>query len=155
MNIFKIFKQLKGELFKALEVGDVQTAILEVKTHIIYSCNQYDPFGFCTVSDCFQCKNCAYRIQFNNGIIVQTDDFASYPHISEEKYLLEFITPVGKDIYGYLTDSQSDYRITRMSDNIRLRLTKEDQLKGFGMPIEKSHEKVNQTNRKRLLLIKK
>lgn len=150
----KLFKKQKEKQLQTIEIGVAQTAILEIKSQILNGCATYDPIGLCTINDCFQCENCAYRMTFDNGVIVETDDFDKFS-IESERYLLEFLTPIGKDIYGYLTDDNSDYRITRLSDNVVLRLTQEEHLAEYGSVSEVMPTKADQTNRQRLVLKRK
>lgn len=35
----------------------------------------YDPFGLCTIIDCLQCENSAYKIVFDNEVCIETNDF--------------------------------------------------------------------------------
>ncbi len=156
MLIMNIFKKSKKEQLQTLDVGEVKTAVLEIKPQIVDSCSSYDIFGLCTVSDCLQCENCAYRISFDNGKTVETDDFEENSLISKtEKYFLEFVEPVGKDIYGYLTDDYSDYGIIRVNDKVVLRSAKEKQLKEYGYVLDRVNKEVDQANRNRLVLTKK
>ncbi len=149
----KLSAKTEQKQLRTLLVGDVKMAVLEIKAGIGEKCALFDPFGLCIVIDCFQCENCAYRITFDNGKVVETQDFENYPLTSKkDEYLLEFLTPVGKDIYGYLTDDSSDYRITRVDDKVVLRQTKEEQLRAHVNVSKNSNNQVDQTNRKRLFL---
>ena len=139
--------------YPKLLVENPQTAILFLQRERKNSCGLYDPFGLCTIVDCLQCENSVYRIAFDNGVCLETIDFDDKENKSE-KYLLEFKDEIKRDIFEYLIDDNSDYRITRLSDNVVLRDTKEDYVSQYGHYPTVRKIKIDDTNRKRLVLEK-
>lgn len=159
---FKIFHKHKKEtlllekdknLYPELIVGNPKTATLEIKRMIKNNCAMYDPFGLCTINDCLQCENSSYKIVFDNGICLKTNEFDDVQK-DAEKYFLEFQDKIDKDIFEYLVDGNSDYRITRVKDDVVLRCTKEDYLSTWGHYPKVTTDKINEENRKRLVLKK-
>lgn len=103
-------------------------ATLKLKTEINESCVNIDPIGICTVQNCLTCSNCDYKIVLNNGIILK--DYQYEKDAVEEKYVIEFFDELGNsNIVDYLNNEESNYRITRDSDRIILRYSKEDIIK--------------------------
>lgn len=142
------------QVYPELLVGNSKTAILFLQAGVNESCANYDPFGLCTVVDCLQCKNSVYRIAFDNDVCIETDDFDSRKSQSKE-YLLEFEDCIDRDIFEYLVDQNSNYRITRVKDNVVLRYTREDFFNRFGhYPKTVNESKRNDANRSRLVLKK-
>lgn len=104
-------------------------ATLILKSRIISSCATYDPIGLDSVDDCLVCENADYRIiDKDKNIIV---DF-KFPGLKQkdmevEKYCIEFFDDVDyENVVPYLRDNYSDYRMTRISDGVVLRLSKDD-----------------------------
>lgn len=89
----------------------------------------------------------------NNAIILYKKGESRWENKSE-KYLLEFKDEIKRDIFEYLIDDNSDYRITRLSDNVVLRDTKEDYVSKYGHYPTVRKIKIDDTNRKRLVLEK-
>lgn len=157
---FKLFRKHKeGTLtlekdlnaYSELIVGNPKTATLEIKMGIKDNCSMHNPFGLCTIDDCLQCESSAYKIVFDNGICLETIDFDDVQQ-DGEKYFLEFQDKIDKDIFEYLVNGNSDYRITRLKDNVVLRRTKEDYFSKYGHNPKVRTFNINEENRKRLVL---
>lgn len=136
-----------------LLVGNPKTAILLLKVERKSSCSSYNPFGMCTILDCLQCENSVYKIVFDNDICLETSDFDEVEN-KIEKYYLEFQDEINRDIFEYLIDNNSNYRIIRVEDNMVLRTTREEFFAMYRHYPKVSGLKGNNTNRTRLVLKK-
>lgn len=110
----------------------------------------YEPFGLYTINDCLQCENSSYKIVFDNGICLKAKEFDDVQK-DEERYLLEFQDKIEKNIFEYLVDYNSDYRIARRKDDVALRCSKEDYFSEHGHYPKVTTSKIKEENRKRLV----
>ncbi len=95
----------------------IREELVLLRTGILNPCSDYDPFGLCPCTDCFLCENCDYMIIDSEGNILK--DFSSLDLTSEFEdrkiYKVEFFDEgYFKQFEKYMTDYDSDYRLTRI-----------------------------------------
>jgi len=106
--------------------GVVGKALLEYRTGIKDSCTCYDPLVLCNIMECLYCENCAYKITMENGEAIATTDIdlntldnssRGFEDDDHEILFYDFI-PETDDLFSYLFDENSEFRVLRTSDNI-------------------------------------
>ena len=111
--------------------GALGKAVIEARTCINEPCSNINPFGTCNITDCLYCPNAKYRITYETGEELATDDnIYQYPYIhkgclDDEDFIILFydrIPPID-ELYDYLFDDNSSYKIVRVSDNVVLNNT--------------------------------
>ncbi len=104
--------------------GVVGKALLEYRTGIKDSCASYDPFGLCNIMDCLYCENCAYKITMENGEAIATTDIdlntldnssRGFEDDDHEILFYDFVPKID-DLFSYLFDDNSEFRVLRTSD---------------------------------------
>lgn len=107
--------------------GVVGKATLVHRTEIVDSCASYDPFGLCNILECLYCDNCAYIIELEsgNGIFKSDKKIVEYPkeHSSgmtddDHEILFYDRIPLEEELFQYLFDEESKYKIIRKKDNL-------------------------------------
>lgn len=120
-----MFDNIAGEKFTNYD-GVVGKALFEHRTGINDYCAHYDPFGLCRTMECLYCENCYYKITLENGeAISNTDkDLNSFDNknrgFADDDHEILFYDYVPKidDLFAYLFDEDSQFRMVRKSDNI-------------------------------------
>ena len=106
--------------------GVVGKALLQYRTGIKDHCAAYDPFGMCNVMQCLYCENCYYKITLENGeaiantnIDLETIDSYSRGFEDDDHEILFYdYVPKIDDLFSYLFDENSQYKVVRTSDNL-------------------------------------
>lgn len=111
---------------KKIDYSDaVGKASLVYRTEIKDTCSAYDPFELCDILECLYCDNSAYAItlESGSGIVKSEKDLYSYPDehqglIDHDHEILFYDrVPLAEELYDYLFDEESKYKIIRKSDN--------------------------------------
>ncbi len=106
--------------------GVVGKALLEYRTGIKDSCVSYDPLVLCNIMECLYCENCAYKITMENGEAIATTDIdlntldnssRGFEDDDHEILFYDFVPEIN-DLFSYLFDENSEFRVLRTSDNI-------------------------------------
>lgn len=105
--------------------GVVGKAFLEYRVGVNDHCAAYDPFGLCNIMQCLYCDNCYYKITMENGeAITNADDDLNSIIVNSRGFdddcheiLFYDYVPKIEDLYGYLFDENSEFKILRTSDN--------------------------------------
>lgn len=101
-------------------------AILIRRTEIKDLCSNYDNYDVCNVIDCLYCDNCNYMIFLEEfkGIIKSLKSLYYYPkeHLNgiidhDHEILFYDEVPSEEDLFNYLFDEDSRFKIVRKSDN--------------------------------------
>ena len=105
--------------------GVIGKALLEYRTGIKDYCAAYDPFGLCNIMECLYCENCYYKITLENGESISNCDIdlntlSNNREFEDENHEILFYDYVPKidDLFNYLFDEQSQFRVVRTSDNL-------------------------------------
>ena len=106
--------------------GVVGKALLEYRVGINAHCASYDPFGLCNIMECLHCDNCYYKITMENGELITNTDVDlntlnnSTRGFEDDNHEILFYDYVPKieDLFSYLFDEKSEFKILRLSDNI-------------------------------------
>lgn len=124
--------------------GVVGKARLIHRTEIVDSCASYDPLGLCNILECLYCENCAYSIELEsgNGIIKSDKKIEEYSKehpsgMTDEEHEILFYdkVPSEEELFQYLFEEESKYKIIRKNDNvIMVDTTKQIEEKG---PVKK------------------
>lgn len=91
---------------------------------MIDPCVYYDAFGLCGISECLYCENCCYKITLENEEAISNidKDLSQIENKDSLNYDLEIIfydyIPDIDDLFGYLFDDESHYKIVRTEDNV-------------------------------------
>ena len=106
--------------------GVLGKALLERRTGVNGSCNQYDSLGLCSIMDCLYCENCYYKITLDTGEAIansnvelkEIDDKSR--GLMDDDYEIFFydFVPEVDDLFGYLFDDNSQFRMIRKCDSI-------------------------------------
>ena len=106
--------------------GVVGKALLEYRVGINDHCGSYDPVGLCNIMECLYCDNCYYKITMENGESISNTDvdintlnnstrgFEDYDH----EILFYDYVPKTDDLFSYLFDENSEFKVLRLSDNM-------------------------------------
>ena len=99
--------------------------MLEYRTGIKDYCAAYDPFGLCNIMECLYCENCYYKITLENGESISNCDIdlntlSNNREFEDENHEILFYdyVPEVDDLFSYLFDDNSKYRIIRKEDNV-------------------------------------
>lgn len=101
-------------------------AKLEYRTCVKSACSIYDPYGLCTISNCLYCENCYYKITLENGEVLANtevdldtvDSYGKGSDVDDNEILFYDYVPEVDDLFSYLFDDDSKYRIIRKEDNV-------------------------------------
>lgn len=103
--------------------GVVGKALLERRTGINGTCRKYE----CSVMDCLYCDNCYYRITLDNGETIaysvklkEINDENRELFTDDYEILFYDFVPKIDDLFCYLFDEDSHFRLVKKNDNIRL-----------------------------------
>lgn len=107
--------------------GIAGKALLEYRTGIQDHCSAYDPFGECNIMECLYCNNCYYKITMENGESISNcgdfdlsslrSDSRGIEDYNHEILFYDYIPDID-DLFSYLFDEKSKFKILRTSDNI-------------------------------------
>ena len=96
-------------------------AILEHRTEKKGPCYEYNSIGFCNIMDCLYCENCDFKISYPNGDKLFTNDdldCISKKFLDEDHVIIFYDrVPSIHELYSYLFDANSQFKIVRLSDN--------------------------------------
>ena len=112
---------MAGEKLKSYD-GVVGKAKFERK--MIEPCAYLDPFGGCRISECLYCENCCYKITKGNGQAISNvgrkfNSIENNDDLNDDHEILFYdYVPYIDDLFSYLFDDDSQYRIVRLTDNI-------------------------------------
>ena len=106
--------------------GVVGKALLECRVGINDHCASYDPFGLCNIMECLYCDNCYYKITMENGESISNTDVDintlnnSTRGFEDDNHEILFYDYVPKtdDLFSYLFDENSEFKVLRLSDNM-------------------------------------
>ena len=106
--------------------GVVGKALLEYRVGINNPCASYDPFGHCNIMECLYCDNCYYKITMENGESIFSADVDlntlnnSTRGFEDDNHEILFYDYVPKtdDLFSYLFDENSEFKVLRLSDNM-------------------------------------
>ena len=106
--------------------GVVGKALLEYRVGINDYCASYDPFGHCNIMECLYCDNCHYKITMENGESISNCDVDlntlnnSTRGFEDDNHEILFYDYVPKidDLFSYLFDENSKFKVLRLSDNM-------------------------------------
>ena len=106
--------------------GVVGKALLEYRVGINNPCASYDPFGHCNIMECLYCDNCYYKITMENGESIFSADVDlntlnnSTRGFEDDNHEILFYDYVPKidDLFSYLFDENSKFKVLRLSDNM-------------------------------------
>ena len=106
--------------------GVVGKALLEYRVGINNPCASYDPFGHCNIMECLYCDNCYYKITMENGESISNTDVDintlnnSTRGFEDDNHEILFYDYVPKtdDLFSYLFDENSEFKVLRLSDNM-------------------------------------
>ena len=106
--------------------GVVGKALLEYRVGINDHCASYDPFGHCNIMECLYCDNCYYKITMENGESIFSADVDlntlnnSTRGFEDDNHEILFYDYVPKidDLFSYLFDENSKFKVLRLSDNM-------------------------------------
>ena len=96
------------------------------KTDVNFSCSNHDSLGLCNVLECLYCDNSAYMIMLESseGIIKSDNDtfsdkFSKDGKLTDYDHEILFYDKIPKidELFSYLFDENSQYRIIRKIDN--------------------------------------
>ena len=113
------------KISKEVSDGIIGKALLEHRTGIKGCCAKYDPFGLCNIMECLYCDNCYYKITMENGESISNYDDIDLNALNnnsrgfeDENHEILFYDYVPKidDLFNYLFDEQSQFRVVRTSD---------------------------------------
>ncbi len=116
---------ISGETLKNYDCV-VGKALLEYRTGVNELCSQIDSLGLCNIMDCLYCNNCYYKITLENGeAIANTDvDLKSldnkrrgFEDVDHEILFYDYVPDID-DLFGYLFDDNSQFKIVRKNDNM-------------------------------------
>jgi len=116
-----IRENFAGKKLKSYE-GVVGQAKIERK--MIDPCVYYDPFGLCRVSECLYCENCCYKITKENGQAISNvgrkfNSVKNEDDLNDDHAILFYdYVPYIDDLFSYIFDEDSRFRIVRLTDNI-------------------------------------
>ena len=114
-----------GYILKGYD-GVVGRAFLEYRTCIKVPCAQKDPFGLCNVMECLYCNNCYYKITLENGEFITNtnvdlntlnDDGRGIKDYNHVILFYDYIPNID-DLFWYLFDENSQFRIVRTKDSV-------------------------------------
>jgi hypothetical protein len=104
-------------------------ATLKLKRRTNSDCCSKSMFNFDDVLNCIKCDNCTYKIVNNDGVIIKDVEFEKQESLLDE-YLIEFFDQVNYDnLLEYLSNEESDFRVTRLKDSVIIRLCSDDMRK--------------------------
>lgn len=100
-------------------------ALLRYRTGVLNDCFNYDKLESCNILECLYCENSVYEIMLEsgNGIKKGERDIESYhnDHTKniDNEYEIWFydIIPTEDELFSYLFDEESRYKIIRKVDN--------------------------------------
>ena len=114
------FDDIKSRVLLDRE-GALGEAILEHRTEKKGSCSEYDSLGFCNIMDCLYCENCDFKISYPNGDKLFTNDdldCISKKFLDDDHVIIFYDrVPSVQELYSYLFDEKSQFKIVRLSDN--------------------------------------
>ena len=106
--------------------GVVGKALLEYRVGIKDHCAAYDPFGLCNIMECLYCENCCYKITIENGEAIANSDVdlstldnstRGFEDDDHEILFYDYVPEID-DLFSYLFDENSEFKVLRTSDNI-------------------------------------
>ena len=106
--------------------GVVGKALLEYRVGINDHCASYDPFGLCNIMECLYCDNCCYKITMENGESISNTDVdintlnnstRGFEDGNHEILFYDYV-PKTDDLFSYLFDENSEFKVLRLSDNM-------------------------------------
>jgi len=107
--------------------GVVGKALLEYRVGIHDCCAAYDPFGLCNIMECLYCENCYYKITMENGESISNcgnidlntlnNNSRGFEDDDHEILFYDYV-PKTDDLFSYLFDEESQFRIVRTSDHL-------------------------------------
>ena len=106
--------------------GVVGKALLEYRVGINDHCASYDPFGLCNIMECLYCDNCYYKITMENGESISNTDVdintlnnstRGFEDNNHEILFYDYV-PKTDDLFSYLFDENSEFKVLRLSDNM-------------------------------------
>lgn len=107
--------------------GVVGKALLEYRVGINDHCASYDPFGLCNIMECLYCDNCYYKITMENGESISNCGDIDLDTLSnnsrgfeddDHEILFYDYVPKTDDLFSYLFDENSEFKVLRLSDNM-------------------------------------
>ena len=104
----------------------VGKALLQYRTGVKDFCASYDPFGLCNIMECLYCDNCYYKITMENGELITNTDVDlntlnnSTRGFEDDNHEILFYDYVPKidNLFSYLFDENSEFKVLRLSDNM-------------------------------------
>ena len=107
--------------------GVVGKALLEYRVGINDHCASYDPFGLCNIMECLYCENCYYKITMENGESISNcgdidlntlnNNSRGFEDDNHEILFYDYV-PKTDDLFSYLFDENSEFKVLRLSDNM-------------------------------------
>ena len=106
--------------------GVVGKALLEHRVGINDHCASYDPFGLCNIMECLYCDNCYYKITMENGESISNTDVdlntlnnrtRGFEDDNHEILFYDYVPKID-DLFSYLFDENSEFKVLRVSDNV-------------------------------------
>ena len=107
--------------------GVVGKALLEYRVGINDHCASYDPFGLCNIMECLYCDNCYYKITMENGESISNcgdidlntlnNNSRGFEDDDHEILFYDYV-PKTDDLFSYLFDENSEFKVLRLSDNM-------------------------------------
>ena len=96
--------------------------VLKIKNDVNNKCNYYDPYGLCSIMDCFKCNNSVVKVILTDGSQFGDSEY-SIKGENEERYLIIIYDKISSldDLNSYLLDNDSDYQLIRIDDGIIIR----------------------------------
>ncbi len=115
-----VFDDIKSRVLLDREdaLGEV---LLEHRTEKEGPCSTFDPFGSCNIMDCLYCPNSDFKISYPNGDRLFTEDdidSISKKYLDDDHVIIFYDRiPSIDELYAYLFDEESQFKIIRLSDN--------------------------------------
>ena len=113
--------------FKKEEYKNVKgKALLEYRVGINNHCAKLDPVGLCNIKECLYCPNCYYKITLENGEAISNTDIdlhtldnntRGFEDDNHEILFYDYVPEI-VNLFSYLFDDNSEYKIVRTTDNM-------------------------------------
>ena len=95
-------------------------ALLRFRTGVLNDCLDCDKLESCSIIDCLYCENSAYEIMLESGNGIKKGEMDIESDFYNHEMLFYDMVPTEEDLFLYLFDEESRYKIIRKIDNAEI-----------------------------------
>ena len=95
-------------------------ALLRFRTGVLNDCLECDKLESCSIIDCLYCENSAYEIMLESGNGIKKGEMNIESDVYNHDMLFYDMVPTEEDLFLYLFDEESRYKIIRKTDNVEI-----------------------------------